>query len=352
MTPSSRPGTRSSTDGGVDISGLYLLIFSLAEASHRAARICLMRLFIFDFTGICNRLEALSFAYVIRDYYGHEIVLDWPELDSFRVIGTRRGAIQWHHRFNCIKVRECSDALFESLGSYRNISLRGLTGGPGEALNRACAKLAQDIRLHPRIGRSIRELFGEISQRGQKVVGVHMRRGDFEGAQSSVYDVHGKRHSAVPDWWFQWAMRRMKSRYPDVVFYLSGTGDPASCPWLAREFNCISLQEKSPYLYKGPSHASTVNPIADLFALASCPVILATPASSFSHWAANILGPPSQILMPAAFTEETAPQMVKASHRCLGLPQWTSMSRLAQGTLPVKSDDDLPDLGFANTDWL
>jgi hypothetical protein len=311
-----------------------------------------MKLFISDFTGICNRLEALSFAYTIRDHFGHEIFLDWPELDSFAVRGTHRGKVRWFNRLSYIKVRDCDDAMFKTLGSYRNISLRGLSGGPEEALEKSLTRLAGDIRLHPRLAQSIRDLFLQTRRDGRKVVGVHIRRGDFQGAESAVYDIRGRRHPAVPDWWWLWAMRRIKAAHPDVLFYISGTGDPTSYPWLTDEFDLIQLEEKSPYDYKGISHASTVNPVADLFALACCPVILATPISSFSHWAANILGPPSQVLMPKAFTEKPDPQMIKAGHRCSRLAVWIAMCRTGEGTAPVKQDADLPEMNFANVDWL
>jgi hypothetical protein len=311
-----------------------------------------MKLFISDFTGICNRLEALAFAYTIRDHFGHEIFLDWPELDSFAIRGTRQGKIRWFNRINYIKVRDCDDALFQSLGCYRNISLRGLCGGPEEGLKKSFNRLARDIRLQPRLAESIRDLFLQTRRDGRNVVGVHIRRGDFQGAESNVYDIRGRRYPAVPDWWWQWAMRRIKALHPDVLFYISGTGDPASHAWLKDEFELIGLREKSPYDYKGSSHASMVNPVADLFALACCPVILATPISSFSHWAANILGPPSQVLMPKALTEQADPQMVKAGPRCLRLSAWISMCRTGEGTLPVKTDSDLPEMNFANVDWL
>ena len=46
---------------------------------------CMPTVYIDDFVGVSNKLETLPMAFAIRKAFGHEIVLDWPELDSFRV---------------------------------------------------------------------------------------------------------------------------------------------------------------------------------------------------------------------------------------------------------------------------
>ena len=52
------------------------------------------KLYIDEFVGISNRLEVLPLAFAIRQTYGHEIILDWHELDSFSVDDTRRGKVR------------------------------------------------------------------------------------------------------------------------------------------------------------------------------------------------------------------------------------------------------------------
>jgi hypothetical protein len=91
-----------------------------------------------------------------------------------------------------------------------------------------------------------------------------------------------------------------------------------------------------------------VHPADDLFALACCSVILATPMSSFSHWAANVLGAPSTAIIPA--DGATAAQ-----------PGWRALrlagQRLRAWNRESKSDappdaGDLPPPAPPKTDWL
>jgi hypothetical protein len=307
-----------------------------------------MKLFISDFTGLCNRLEALAFAYVIRDHFGHEIVLDWPELDSFRVAGTRRGPMRPWHRLGAIKLRDCDAATFQSLGRYRTIVLRGLTGAPVAEVAQAARKVAGDLQLAPHLAHAVRELFLPAQKANRNVVGVHLRRGDFEGANSPVYDTTRK-YPAVPDWWFHWAMEQVRAARPETLFYIAGTGDPSALPWLAN-FDCLFLREPSPYGYKGPTHASAADPAAELFALACCPALLATPASSFSHWAANILGSPAQVFLPPPMTRQESPEMVQLNARCQVFAEWVAATRTAPITVPARLEEDWA--GPPWTEWI
>jgi hypothetical protein len=309
-----------------------------------------MKLFISDFTGLCNRLEALAFAYVIRDHYGHEIVLDWPELASFRVEGTRRGPLRPWHRLNSIKLRDCDAATFQSLGRYRNIVLRGLTGAPVPEVARAALKVAGDLRLAPHLARAVHELFLPAQKANRNVVGVHLRRGDFQGADSPVYDTTQK-YPAVPDWWFRWAMEQLRATRPGTIFYIAGTGDPSALPWLA-DFDCLHLRTPSPYRYKGPTHASATDPAAELFALACCPALLATPASSFSHWAANILGSPSQVFFPPPMTRQESPGMVQLNKRCQVFAEWVAATRTAPEKIPARLHDEPTWAKQPETAWI
>ncbi len=309
-----------------------------------------MKLFISDFTGLCNRLEALAFAYVIRDHFGHQIILDWPELDSFHVNTTRRGPMRlWHHP-GSIKLRDCDAATFQSLGRRRIIALRGLTGAPPAEIARAALKVAGDLRLAPPLARAVRELFLPAQKTGRNVVGVHFRRGDFQGEDLPVFDTTRK-YAAVPDWWFRWAMEQIRAARPDTLFYIAGTGDPGALPWLA-DFDCLVLPAPSPYTYKGPTHASAADPAGELVALASCPALLATPGSSFSHWAANILGSPSQVFLPAPMTRQEAPEMIQLNHRCTVYAEWVAATRTAPVIVPAKLDGALPWAQVPRTDWI
>jgi hypothetical protein len=60
----------------------------------------------------------------------------------------------------------------------------------------------------------------------------------------------------------------------------------------------IQLGLANPYDLSNPGHRASTHPVADLFALACCEVIVATPLSSFSHFAANALGPSTTCVVP------------------------------------------------------
>jgi hypothetical protein len=47
--------------------------------------------------------------------------------------------------------------------------------------------------------------------------------------------------------------------------------------------------------------------VVDLFGLACCTTLIATPTSSFSHWAANCLGPPTRAILPPPRTTRAEP---------------------------------------------
>jgi hypothetical protein len=321
-----------------------------APASARRIASVGRQLFISDFIGLGNRLEALAFAYTIRDRFGHEIVLEWPELDSFGVQGARRGPMRPWHRLNSIKLRDCDAATFQSLGRYRNIALRGLTGAPVEEVARAAKRVAADLRLHPRLAEAVRALFADAQKERRPVVGLQMRRGDFLGADLPVFDTT-RRYAAVPDWWFQWAMERIRAARPETLFYIAGTGDPTALPWLA-PFDCLFLREESRYQYKGPTHASVADPVGELFALACCPTILATPASSFAHWAANILGPPARVVLPRAMTRQDSPEMVQLTEKCSVFGDWVNATRTSPSTTPFRPEEVGDTAQPPQTDWI
>lgn len=73
------------------------------------------KLYIDEFVGISNRLETLPLAFAIRKAYGHEIVLDWHELDSFAVEDTSYRRIGILQKLGALRLRNCDRALFDTL---------------------------------------------------------------------------------------------------------------------------------------------------------------------------------------------------------------------------------------------
>ena len=126
--------------------------------------------YIDDFVGVSNKLETLPMAFAIRKAFGHEIVLDWPELDSFRVEDTRRGSVRILARIGAIRVRCCDDRLFNSL-RRKKIILRSLDG-PAYRLDPIYMEVASRIRLDPGLSGRIRSAFDAFGDR--PVVGIHL----------------------------------------------------------------------------------------------------------------------------------------------------------------------------------
>ncbi|MBN9423879.1 MAG: hypothetical protein BGO63_09310 [Candidatus Accumulibacter sp. 66-26] len=285
------------------------------------------KLYIDEFVGISNRLEVLPLAFALQKAHGHEIVLDWHELDSFSVDGTRRGKVRLLARIGAERVRDCDRARFDALAG-RKMILRSLDGPP-ELLDPIYLETGRRVKLAPHLAEHIRTTFSALN--GRPLVGVHVRHGDYTLGDENTYRVD-REWPAVPVWWYAETMRAIKRAQPDVAFFLSSTGDPRAFSELYEGLDVISLSMRSPYGYKGNDHASEVNPVADLFALACCPTILATPISGYSHWAANVLGPPSDCLVP--LDGATREQPLRGLVHLYGsrLPRWRAAGRTGSDT--------------------
>ena len=306
------------------------------------------KLYIDEFVGVSNRLETLPLAFALQKAYGHEIILDWHELDSFSVAGTQRGKVRFLARLGALRVRDCDRALFDTLRD-KKIILRSLDG-PDELLNPIYLETARRIRLAAPLAERIRTTFQGLG--GRPVVGVHVRHGDYELDDETTYRID-REWPAVPVWWYAETMRAIKKVQPDVVFFLSSTGDPAAFRELYDGLDVVTLDAPSPYGYKGPDHASAVNPVADIFALGCCPVILATPLSGYSHWAANAFGDASDCIVPLPGATRERP--LRGLVRVFGtrLPRWRAAGRTGSDTLEL--GDGFADIDFsrpAHIDWL
>ena len=170
-----------------------------------------------------------------------------------------------------------------------------LSDGPDALLKPRYLDAARRVHLAPALADSVRATFARHA--GRPVVAVHLRQGDYRLVSPERYDI-GTEWPAVPLWWYRSAMTAIRQVRPDTAFFLAGNGDPMLHAELVRDFDVFTLEVESHYGYKKDDHSSRVNPVADLFALACCPVLLATPVSGFSHWAANALGTPSTCIVP------------------------------------------------------
>lgn len=307
------------------------------------------KLYIDEFVGITNRLETLPLAFAIRKAYGHDIILDWHELDSFSVDDTQHGRVRALTKVGALRVRNCDAAQFASLRN-KKIILRSLDG-PSDKLDPIYMEAASKIHLAPVLASSIRAMFAPVQNR--PLVGVHIRHGDYVFTDENVYDITGVEWPAVPVWWYEKTMEAIARKQKDVCFFLSSTGDPDTYTALHRNFDVLTLDTASPYTYKGKDHESRVNPVADLFALACCPVMLATPISGYSHWAANVLGDPTACIVPLPGATPQNPLKGLVNLYGSRLPRWRAAGR--EGTDTVKISDEFEGVDLmqgANTGWL
>jgi len=253
------------------------------------------KLFLQEYIGLANRLESLTLAFAIQSAHGHDVLLDWPELDALAVEGTGSRAPGFFGRLGALRLRECPPETFNRLGESRKILLRTYLG-PDEKLDPLFKPTTERIRIRRHIVEEVRSVFASTGNR--PVIGVHIRRGDYPLGDPDLYDTHSTKHPAVPLWWYERTLASLLEQHKDVAFYLSYSGDGAEFEPLRRNFDIVQARSRSPYGRKGTGHHAELHPVVDLFALASCSVLLATPLSSFSHYAANVLGPVTACLVP------------------------------------------------------
>ena len=171
--------------------------------------------------------------------------------------------------------------------------------------------------------------------------------------RSSVYfSILAAEWPAVPDWWYAHVMADLRRAFPDVAFFVACTGSLADYPALAG-FDAFDLPTAFPYGYKGPSHSAKRHPAADLFALAGCRVVIGSPCSTFSHYAADMLGEPTTLLVPPAEPMTRA----AASYRRLdlygrGAHDYYAACRTGQGLVAVADPAQLPVGRGAELGWL
>jgi hypothetical protein len=291
------------------------------------------RLYITNFAGLGNRLEALTLARALQDAYGGQILLDWPELDALRVPFARFGRLPLFGRWRARRVRNCDEAQFAALREESSILLRGLHGPP-DRMRALYLRTMSDLRLRPDLKDAVERMFRSVGAR--PVVGVHLRRGDF-AASTGDYDTTTST-PALPMDWVEAALHRCLEFWRGCVFFVSATGPQEDYARLGRNFDLLQVPVKNPYAPKWEGHSALAHPVADLFALACCEVVVATPLSSFSHVACNALGPASICLVP--------PQRMQAGETALCrldmygqlLADWVRAFRESTTFSPLTSD--------------
>ncbi|HIJ84643.1 MAG: hypothetical protein HW380_1776 [Magnetococcales bacterium] len=305
------------------------------------------------FAGLCNRLEALPLCFAFQEYFGHEVLLDWPEFQDLRVVGARFTRLRPWMKLGAKRFDSPTPEEFVHLGRHRVLIQKGLFGGIPQINRRLYLATAARLRLHPRLMVELMAQFAPLKE--TVVAGVHIRRGDYRpGPEEDIYDINNHIHSQVPLWWYEYAMKTVTDRYGKVIFYLSHNGlTPQEETRLSHAFPLIQAPRDNPYRPKRKGHQADSNPVRDLFALACCPIIIGTPMSTFTHYPAHALGRPTLVLQPLPRTTRAAPRM--GLSRLYGRDIHAWMETLYKGSMfhAVTSVSDLPDVDyFQALDWL
>lgn len=306
------------------------------------------RIYISNCSGLGNRLETLVLAAMIEYYFGHVIFLDWPEKESLRIAGTRIGGIPPWDRLVSKKVRDFDAIQLEKLDRTDVINLRG-TYGPRDLQKRFLLPTAARLKPHPLIGRTIREALAPYGNR--PAVGVHIRHGDFNVAGDN-YDVNATRHPIPALWWYEYVMDAYKRWFPDIYFILGYCGHTSVLDGLKARFDVVSLPSAFEYKSLLPGHFSEGHPVVDLFAIACCTTIIATPTSSFSHWATNILGPQSSCVLPPPLMERDNPTFNVGNLSGCVLLDWRDAAESGYKMNLVHNHNVIPLPTAPKTDWL
>lgn len=311
------------------------------------------RAFITNYVGLTSRLETLALAFMISDYFGHEVCLDgWPELDALHIVGARQRSRGLLGRLDSVKLRvDMPDNLYR-VGVHRHINLR-THQGPRHLLERYYLPTGQRLKLRPDLVDVIRATFAPYAQR--PLVGVHIRRGDFPLISPTEFDVNAFVWPAVPDWWHEHVMAQIQKAVPDVAFFVSCSGSLDGFPNLTKNFDVFTMPAASPYGYSARQrgHQSSTHPAVDLFALACCRVLVGSSCSTFTHYPAHMLGGPTTVLIPPSHKIFPGdPQYCRIDLHGHGVADWLDACRTGTGAAPVTNAATLPFAHGAHVDWM
>lgn len=303
------------------------------------------------YIGLCNRLEGLTLCFAFEKMFGHQVCLDWPETTTLKVEGARTWNYNLLDKILGKKVRDPDGVIFQQLGRHRVLIQRGTTGGDPVMLDQMYLPTMARLRLYPKERSRLQTHLGSIGN--ALLVGVHIRRGDFQEDHSDHYSIHSKRHPRLPLWWYIHAMEQVQRRFGTVVFLLCHNNlDREEERQLRGRFQVLPSLADGRYNADG-GHSSTTNPVLDLFALACCPVIITTPMSTFSHFAANVIGPPSLAIQPLPVMHQHSPGLGTTYLFGKRSPAWFSSLREGTAFHPFTEVGSIPDVtSRAYLDWL
>ena len=307
------------------------------------------RVFITEYVGLSTRLETLAMGFMISDYFGHKVSLDWRDLDALNIIGADICSRGIFGRFNSLKLRSDTLNSFDQIATHRNINLRTHLG-PKALLEKYYLSTAQRVKLRPDLIGTIRQTFAPYKDR--PLVGVHIRRGDFPVVRQDEFDVNACEWHSAPDWWYAYVMKQIQQAIPDVAFFVSCSGSIEDFPFL-RDFAVFDLPASAPQGYKKSGHESRRHPAADLFALGCCRTLIGSTCSTFTHYAANMLGDPTTVLVPPSRKIfPSNPEFGQVTMHGKGSADWLDSCRTGKAFLPLSDAKSLSETRGASVDWM
>lgn len=158
----------------------------------------------------------------------------------------------------------CSDEFGNALHSYRNIFVKGWKFRDNEHLVKFHAEISNYFTPVDVIRQSAEKVMTQARERGEKVIGVHVRQGDYRAWKNGAHYYETEQYA-------HW-MHEATALFPDEKIVLLVC---ASDPIDRRLFAGLNVVE------------SPGSVIGDLHALSLCDVIIGPP-STFSTWASYI----------------------------------------------------------------
>lgn len=260
---------------------------------------------------------------------------------------TKCGTPSWFRRLGRRKVSE-TGGNFQQLVHHAALEIRGLSTVGPEWVERELMDYAPRIRPSIKCRTAVEAQLSKFH--GEMVVGVHIRQGDFRVSDFDRYEAVSGRHTRVPIWWYHYMMQLISGVFPNVIFLLFYSGSRDSLRPLEESFRCVVPTFNSEMTPTRMGHQADSDAVADLFSLASCSIILGTPASSFSHWAGSNLGPPTLVVSPPLVTYPEEPRFVISSFRYKALCRWVKFSWFDQPSALSSWSDEWPIPRF-DIDW-
>ncbi len=273
-----------------------------------------------NYTGLANRMEALALSLAYNEIYGYQMIVDWPECKHLIVNGAKHDKYSILDKILGKKIRDPSEEDFHSLAKKKILIQRGTYGGPQSLLDSLFLPTA---RLYDIDGEYRTIINSTFKPHNRPVAGVHIRGGDFQKNNSDTYDATQNRHLCTPIWWYRHIMDMISKSIPDVHFFICGNSDCSEdISSLSKDYPVIQAPKLGTFNGHSEGHAADTDPILDLFSLACCPMILGTPMSTFTHYAANALGSPSTLITPFPITHKKNPTAMRCNLFGKRAPVW------------------------------